>query len=70
MRAYHYEFDEKNNLLTSRPRHDWSSHSSSAFIYALIAETEQVEGLVNISFKTYVPKQFRPKKDKSDSEWW
>lgn len=70
LRAYHYEFDEKNNLLTSRPRHDWSSHSSSAFIYALIAETEQVEGLVNISFKTYVPKQFRPKKDKSDSDWW
>lgn len=69
LRAYHYEFDEKNNLLTSRPRHDWSSHSASAFIYALIAETEQVENLINVNFKTFVPKEFRAKKNK-ESEWW
>lgn len=69
LRAYHYEFDEKNNLLTSRPKHDWSSHSASAFIYALIAETEQVENLINVNFKTFVPKEFRPKKT-GTSEWW
>lgn len=39
-RAYHYEFDEKNNLLKSKPEHDWSSHASSALIYALIAESQ------------------------------
>lgn len=68
LRAYHYEFDAKNNLLKSRPEHDWSSHSSSAFIYALMAETEQVEATLNVTFKTFVPKEFRH--DKKDSEWW
>ena len=64
LRAYHYEYDEKNKLLKDKPEHDWSSHSSSAFIYALIAAQESTEAqAVNVQFKTFVPKEFRKKKD-------
>lgn len=64
LRAYHYEYDEKNKLLKDKPEHDWSSHSSSAFIYALIAAQESAEAqAVNVQFKTFVPKEFRKKKD-------
>ena len=59
LRAYHYEYDDKNKLLKDKPCHDWSSHSSSAFIYAMMAETEQVEIQTHFSFKTYTPKAFR-----------
>ena len=64
LRAYHYEYDEKNKLLKDKPEHDWSSHSSSAFIYALMAAQESTEAQqVNVQFKTFVPKEFRKKKD-------
>ena len=56
--AYHYEYDEKNKLLKDRPKHDWSSHAADAFIYSLIAETEQIEVQNTIQFKTFVPKVF------------
>ena len=69
LRAYHYEYDEKNKLLKSKPEHDWSSHASSAFIYAMMAATESSEAQqVKVKFKTYVPKAFR-QKDK-DNEWY
>lgn len=42
LRAYHYDYDEKNKILRTKPTHDWSSHSSSAFIYALMAASELV----------------------------
>jgi len=59
LRAYHYAYDEKNKLTKDKPEHDWSSHSSSAFIYALMAETENVEVKAKVHFKTYTPKVFR-----------
>ena len=58
LRAYHYGYDAKNNLLKSQPEHDWSSHSSSAFIYALMANTEQLETQYHGRLKTFVPKEF------------
>ena len=58
LRAYHYEYNDKNKLLKDKPCHDWSSHSSSAFIYALMAEAENVSVSANINFKTYTPKAF------------
>lgn len=58
LRAYHYEYDDKNKLLKDRPHHDWSSHAADAFIYSLIAETEQVEVQTKINFKVYTPKAF------------
>lgn len=61
--AYHYEYDEKNKLLRDKPHHDWSSHAADAFIYSLIAETEQVEAQININFKPYTPKVFEKKHD-------
>lgn len=61
LRAYHYEYDIKNKLLKDKPEHDWSSHSSSAFIYALMAYTENAQyfGGNRTKLKTYTPKEFR-----------
>lgn len=59
LRAYHYEYDDKNKLLKDKPCHDWSSHSSSAFIYAMMAETEQIEVTTHINFRTFTPEAFR-----------
>lgn len=59
LRAYHYEYDEKNRLLKDKPCHDWASHSSSAFIYAMMAETEQVEVKTHFEFKSFTPEAFR-----------
>lgn len=58
LRAYHYEYNEKNRLLKDTPCHDWASHSSSAFIYALMAEAEYISVQTNYNFKTFVPKVF------------
>ena len=66
LRAYHYEYDEKNKLLRNKPEHDWSSHSSSAFIYALMAKTEQLDVKLRVKFKSYTPKAFRKTKDNWD----
>jgi phage terminase large subunit len=57
--AYHFSYDEKNKLLRDKPKHDWSSHAADAFIYSLIAETEQVEVQTQVKFKVYVPKMFQ-----------
>ena len=68
LRAYHYEYDEKNKLLKAKPEHDWSSHSSSAFIYALMgaSESAEVQGL-KVKFKTFVPKEFRRFDDEKEA---
>lgn len=66
LRAYHYEYDDKNKLLRNKPEHDWSSHSSSAFIYALMAKTEQLDVKLKVKFKSYTPKAFRKAKDSWD----
>ena len=58
LRAYHYEYDDKNKLLKDRPKHDWSSHAADAFIYSLIAGTEQIEIQSTVKFKVFVPKAF------------
>ena len=58
LRAYHYEYDEKNKLLKDRPHHDWSSHAADAFMYSLIAETEQIEIQTSIKFKVFTPEAF------------
>lgn len=58
LRAYHFEYDEKNRLLKDKPCHDFSSHAADAFMYSLIAETEQIEVQNNIQFKVYVPPVF------------
>lgn len=61
--AYHYEYDEKNKLLRDRPKHDWSSHAADAFMYSLIAETEQVEVQTRVNFRTYTPTAFRKEQE-------
>lgn len=39
LRAYHYEYDEDKKAFSTRPEHDWSSHSADAFRYlALVAK--------------------------------
>lgn len=56
--AYCYDYDERNKILKDRPRHDWSSHAADAFMYSLIAETEQIEVQTQIHFKVYTPPAF------------
>ena len=58
LRAYHYEYDDKNKLLKDKPHHDWASHAADAFMYSLIAETEQIEVQTKITFKTFTPQAF------------
>lgn len=70
LRAYHYDYDEKNRILKAKPEHDWSSHSSSAFIYSLIADTEFIQTTQTIKFKTFVPKEFRDKETKNSEMYW
>ena len=33
LRAYHYAWDEDRKVFSSKPEHDWSSHTSDAFRY-------------------------------------
>ena len=63
LRAYHYEYDERNKLLKDRPHHDWSSHAADAFIYSLIAETEQVEVQSSVKMKVFVPDVFNKEQE-------
>lgn len=58
LRAYHYSYDTKNKILRDKPEHTWASHAADAFMYSLIAETEQIEVQNNIQFKVYVPPAF------------
>lgn len=58
LRAYHYEYDERNKLLKDRPKHDFSSHAADAFMYSLIAETEQIEVQSTVKMKVFVPDIF------------
>lgn len=59
LRAYHFDYDAKNRLLKDKPCHDWSSHAADAFMYSLIAETEQIEVQTHANLSPYVPKAFR-----------
>lgn len=59
LRGYHYEYDERNKILRTKPAHDWASHASSAFIYALMANAEVISATTTIRIKPYVPKMFR-----------
>lgn len=43
LRMYRSEFDEKNQVLKSRPLHDWASHSSDAFRYAIMGGREKTQ---------------------------
>lgn len=58
LRAYHFEYDSKNRLLKDKPCHDWSSHAADAFMYSLIAETEQIEVQAKVQFRTFTPQAF------------
>jgi phage terminase large subunit len=58
LNAYHYAFDERNNMLKRTPEHDWSSHGADAFIYACMS-IEAAQAATRVRFKTYTPKAFR-----------
>lgn len=36
LRAYHYEWDEDSRCYSSKPEHDWSSHSADSYRYAAV----------------------------------
>lgn len=37
LRAYHYAWDEDRKIFSSKPEHDWSSHTADAFRYVACA---------------------------------
>ena len=37
LRNYHKEFDEKNKIWRSKPKHDWSSNGADSFRYAAVS---------------------------------
>lgn len=45
LKSYHKEYDEKNKVYKSRPKHDWSSHGADAFRYFAVS-TQQIEAEV------------------------
>ena len=59
LKAYHYEWDEKNQKLHNTPKHDFSSHSADALRYLISGLEQSVpEGA---PIKTFVPNAFRDK---------
>lgn len=49
LRAFHYDYDKKNNNLKNKPCHDWSSHGSDAFIYAMCAPVQTGSERIKVS---------------------
>lgn len=43
LRMYRSEFDEKHQVLKSRPLHDWASHAADAFRYGVMGASETRE---------------------------
>lgn len=43
LRMYRSEFDEKHQVLKSRPLHDWASHAADAFRYGVMGASESRE---------------------------
>lgn len=43
LRMYRSEFDEKHQVLKSRPLHDWASHAADAFRYGVMGASENRE---------------------------
>lgn len=41
LRQYRAERDEKNNILRSKPKHDWASNGADAFRYLIMGMTER-----------------------------
>lgn len=41
LRMYRSEFDEKNQVLKSRPLHDWASHGADSFRYGVMGGNER-----------------------------
>lgn len=42
---YQYEFNEKTGLNTVQPKHDWSSHGASAFMYLALSIDKTEKGM-------------------------
>jgi hypothetical protein len=43
LRSYHYEYDEDRKSFSTKPEHDWSSHSADAFRYmALVVKHSEL----------------------------
>lgn len=42
---YRYEWDDRRQIYTLKPVHDWASHAASAFMYLCLGSTEIAEGM-------------------------
>jgi len=48
---YRYDFDEKNGVFGSQPKHDWTSHPCDSFRYLVMAERDGGDGNYTASFQ-------------------
>lgn len=46
LRMYRSEFDEKHQVLRSRPVHDWASHGADSFRYGVMGANEKTQKMV------------------------
>lgn len=56
--SYHFEYDTEKRILSSTPRHDWSSHPSKAFELLAVAHREELNLVKNDRY-TYKAKRRR-----------
>jgi len=51
---YHKEYDDKNKIFKSSPKHDWSSNSADALRYLALSYEDITE--IKLKTKAYIPK--------------
>lgn len=56
LKGYHYEWDEKNQMLHKKPRHDWTSHACDAMRY-LIAGLNSWQPAIKNTIRIHVNRQ-------------
>lgn len=47
LESYHKEFDEKNKVYRSTPKHDWASNSADAFRYLGVSYLQLTQNRYN-----------------------
>lgn len=54
LRMYRSEFDEKHQVLKTRPLHDWASHSADAFRYGVMGARERTKKSMPVANRRHI----------------
>lgn len=66
LRHYHAKYDEKLNILSAEPEHDWSSHAADAFRYFAVTWKPK-SGIIEKKPRDYAPA--KPRNDGWGGGW-